>query len=129
MIVVDAAIVVDLLTQAPGADRIAQRLVGEDLHAPHLLDTEVVSALRGLVLGGRISESRAMDALTDYDDLPITRWGTTDSHRRLVLDLRDNVTAYDATYLVLASELECPLLTRDARLGRAQPADVVVEVI
>jgi predicted nucleic acid-binding protein len=129
MIVVDAAIVVDLLTQAPGADRIVQRLVGEDLHAPHLLDTEVVSALRGLVLGGRISESRAMDALTDYDDLSLTRWGTTDSHRRLVLDLRDNVTAYDATYLVLASELDCPLLTRDARLGRGQRADVVVEVI
>ena len=129
MIVVDAAIVVDLLTQAPGADRIGQRLSGEDLHAPHLLDTEVVSALRGLVLGGRISESRAMDALTDYDDLPITRWGTTDSHRRLVLELRDNVSAYDAAYLALAGELESVLLTRDARLGRAPSAEVVVEVL
>jgi predicted nucleic acid-binding protein len=72
MIVVDAAVVVDLLTQAPGSDRIGERLVGEDPHAPHLIDIEVVSALRGLVLGGRISESRAMDALTDFDDLPIT---------------------------------------------------------
>jgi predicted nucleic acid-binding protein len=129
MIVVDASLVVDLLTQAPGADRIGQRLVRDDLHAPHLLDTEVVSALRGLVLGGWLSELRAMDALTDYDDLPISRWPTTDSQRRMVLDLRDNMTAYDATYLVLASELDCPLVTRDARLGRARPADIVVEVI
>ncbi len=129
MIVVDAAVVVDLLTQAPGADRIGQRLGGEDLHAPHLLDTEVVSALRGLVLGGRISESRAMDALTDYDDLPITRWGTTDRHRRVALDLRDNVTTYDAAYLSLASELACPLLTRDARLGRSHSVDQSVEEI
>jgi predicted nucleic acid-binding protein len=129
MIVVDAAVVVDLLTQAPGSDRIGERLVGEDLHAPHLIDIEVVSALRGLVLGGRISESRAMDALTDYDDLPITRWGSTAHHRRASLGLRDNVTAYDAAYLVLANELECPLLTRDARLDRGLSAGVGVEVI
>jgi predicted nucleic acid-binding protein len=129
MIVVDAAVVVDLLTQAPGADRIGQRLVGEDLHAPHLIDIEVVSALRGLVLGGRISESRAMDALTDHGDLPITRWGSTDHHRRASLGLRDNVTAYDAAYLVLANELECPLLTRDGRLGRGLSVGVGVEVI
>jgi predicted nucleic acid-binding protein len=94
-----------------------------------LIDIEVVSALRGLVLGGRISESRAMDALTDHGDLPITRWGSTDHHRRASLGLRDNVTAYDAAYLVLANELECPLLTRDGRLGRGLSVGVGVEVI
>ena len=30
--------------------------------------------------------------------------------------LRHNVTAYDATYVALAEELDCPLLTADSRL-------------
>lgn len=133
MIVVDAAVIADLLTQAPGSGRIIDRIAAEELHAPHLLDSEVVSALRGLVLGHRLSESRAMDALTDFDDLPISLWATTADQRRQMLDLRNNVTAYDAAYLVLARDLECTLLTRDARLGRlssvAESVEVTVEVI
>lgn len=129
MIVVDAAVVVDVLTGAPGAERIASRLRAEDLHAPHLLDVEVVSALRGLVLGGVLSGDRAVDALTDYEDLAINRWATTHHGRRAMLDLRDNVTADDAAYLVLARDLECALVTRDARLRRLPLADVAVEVL
>jgi len=36
-----------------------------------------------------------------------------------VWELRDNMTAYDATYIALAEELGCELLTADARLARA----------
>ncbi len=129
MIVIDAAVVVDLLTSAPGAERIAERISDEDLHAPELINVEVVSALRGLVLGKHLSESRALDALTDFDDLALTRWPTAHHHRRAVFALRHNATAYDATYLVLAAELGCGLLTRDARLGRAVGDEVMVEVL
>lgn len=48
---------------------------------------------------------------------PIQRWPSADSLRRRAFQLRDNLSAYDAAYIALAEALECPLLTRDARLA------------
>ncbi|MGI8900400.1 MAG: type II toxin-antitoxin system VapC family toxin [Nocardioides sp.] len=36
-----------------------------------------------------------------------------------VWQLRDNLSAYDASYVALAESLDCTLLTADARLSRA----------
>lgn len=127
MLVVDCAAVVDALTGAPGADLLRQTLADERLAAPHLLDVEVVSALRGLVLGGKISAPRAEDALGDFEDLLIDRWPTSDPLRRRAFQLRHNLSAYDAAYVALAEALDCPLLTRDRRLRSA--AGGVVSVI
>jgi predicted nucleic acid-binding protein len=49
--------------------------------------------------------------------------------RRRALDLRDSLTAYDAAYVVLAEALDCPLLTRDARLARASGHEARIEVL
>ena len=48
MIVVDASAILEVLLQTPTAPRIEARLFapGETLHAPHLLDLEVVHVLR-----------------------------------------------------------------------------------
>lgn len=128
MIVVDSAAVVDALTGATETERLRDLLSGEELHAPALLDFEVVAALRGLCLGGRLSSERADDALTDFADLDIRRWPSADPLRRRTLSLRHNVSAYDAAYLVLAEALDCPLLTRDSRLARSVGHLVHVEV-
>lgn len=103
-------------------------MAGERLHAPHLLDVEVASALRALTLGRHLTPGRAQDALSDFDDLLVERWPTTDALRRRSLELRHNVSAYDATYVALAEALGCPLLTRDRRLQRAVK-DVVPVVV
>lgn len=118
MIVVDSGFVVDALADAPGASLLRDRARGEELHAPHLLDHEVVSVVRGLVLGRRLSVSRGAEVLADFDDLPITRWQASAPLRRRALALRHNVSAYDAAYLALAEALECPLVTRDRRLAK-----------
>ncbi|MGI8741967.1 MAG: hypothetical protein ACR2NN_05250 [Bryobacteraceae bacterium] len=51
MIVLDASVVVELLTNGALADSLRQDLAGRDdsFIVPHLLDIEVVSAVRGLV--------------------------------------------------------------------------------
>ncbi|MDN5748845.1 MAG: type II toxin-antitoxin system VapC family toxin [Pseudonocardia sp.] len=119
MIVVDSAVVVDALTAAPGTEGLRARLATEELHAPTLLDYEVVSAVRGLTLGGHLGAGRAEDVLTDLDDLHMYRWPSVDPLRRRSVQLRNNVSAYDAAYVALAEALECPLLTRDGRLARS----------
>lgn len=128
MIVLDSAAVVDALTAVEGSETLRVELANEDLHAPTLLDVEVVSALRGLTLGGHITAARARDALTDFDALTIQRWPSAAPLRLRAFGLRDNVSAYDAAYVVLAEALECPLLTRDTRLARSSGHDVEIRV-
>ncbi len=66
-----------------------------------------------------MSAARALDVLTDFEDLPVHRWAAGDALRRRAFDLRQNLTAYDGAYVALAEALECPLVTRDVRLARA----------
>lgn len=129
MIVVDAAALVDALTSPEGTGLLRARLVVEDLHAPALIDYEVVSALRGLTLAGRLSETRAGDALSDFADLPLDRWPCGDALRRRAFQLRNAVSGYHAAYVALAEALDCPLLTRDRRLARSRGHGASIEVL
>lgn len=128
MIVVDCAAVVDALTMVDGTAALRDELSRGDLHAPALIDFEVVSALRGLTLGGHLSIARATDALSDFDALPIERWPSGPALRQRAYALRDNLSAYDAAYAALAERLQCPLLTRDERLSRSSGHAVEIRV-
>lgn len=128
MIVIDSAALVDALTAVEGTHDLRSRLATEDLHAPALIDFEVVSAVLGLVLGGLVSASRAEDLLTDFDDLSIERWASPDALRRRAFQLRHNLSAYDAAYVALAEGLDCPLVTRDARLARTSGHSARIEI-
>ena len=129
MIVIDCSAVVDALSMVAGTEDLRALLGSEDLHAPGLIDAEVVSALRGLILGRHLTVPRAHDLLTDYDDIPLERWSTGDALRRRAFALRDNLTAYDATYVALAEALDCPLITRDKRLGRTRGHQARIDVV
>ncbi|WP_029144718.1 type II toxin-antitoxin system VapC family toxin [Microbacterium luticocti] len=128
MIVADCSAVVDALTGAPGSHEVRTVLADGDLHAPTLLDYEVPSALRGLVRRDEISTTRAVEALADFDALPIRRWNSAPALRARVFAMRHTITAYDAAYVALAEALGCPLLTRDVRLARAAGAFAEVQV-
>jgi predicted nucleic acid-binding protein len=67
VIVVDASAMTEFLLQTPLGTRVEARLFrdGDDLHAPHLLDVEVVQALRRLVRAGDVPPDRAEEALDD----------------------------------------------------------------
>jgi predicted nucleic acid-binding protein len=128
VLVVDTSAVVAALVARPPNQALVDRLrVDGDLHAPHLLDVELLHALRRLVLAGQLSEDRAADVRTDVADLTVVRYG----HGALAdrtWELRHNLTAYDATFIALAEALNAPLVTCDARLARAPGSSAVVEL-
>ena len=127
MIVVDCSALVDALTGLAETEALRARLADDDdLHAPGLLDYEIVSALRGLIRRRLITAGRAADVLTDYESLSVERWPADDALRRRAFQLRSNVSAYDAAYVALAEALECPLVTRDGRLSRSTGHDVQI---
>lgn len=129
MIVVDASVLVTALASGGSDGALArQRLAGEQLHAPHLIDVEVVSALRALVTRRAIKAAAATAAIDDLTRLPVRRV----PHLRLLArcwELRPNLSVYDAAYVALAEALQLPLLTADARLARAPGTRCEVELL
>ena len=129
MIVVDASILAVALGDdgAQGATA-RQRLRGEVLSAPELIDLEVLSVLRRNVASGLMTVQRGAQAMGDLIELPLQRA----SHRPLLRrcwELRHNLTSYDASYVALAEALDVPLLTADARLARALGKQCRVELL
>ena len=129
MIVVDASVVVTALADdGDDGDRVRERLRGERLAAPHLIDLEVVSAWRRLAAAGRLDDRRVALAMIDLGALRIERA----PHQPLVRrcwELRANLTVYDASYVALAETIDAVLLTGDRRLAEAPGVRCSVQVI
>jgi len=130
VIVLDASAAVDWLIQTSAALRIESRMFSryQSLHAPELLDLEVAQVLRRLVREGALSVSRAEAAIKDLLDLRITRYPHSVLLPR-IWQVRHNLSAYDAAYVVLAEKLGATLLTRDARLASAASHAATIEVV
>lgn len=129
-IVVDASVIVEVLLASGDGQRIMQRMIADNvpLHAPELLDVEVLHVLRRAVALGHMTVRRAEQAIRVLESFPLTRHG----HGALRLrcwQLRANFSAYDATYVALAEGLAARLFTRDARLGRAPGLAAAVDVV
>lgn len=117
MAVLDASTVVDALGR--GDRHVLAVLRGRtQLDAPHLLDVEVVSALRRLERAGELGEVGARLARDALLELPVRRHGH-DLLVERVWQLREHVRVADAMYVALAEALATPLLTTDGRLARA----------
>lgn len=114
MIVIDASAMVEALIGREVADELLDALT-DGVSAPHLLDVEVLSVLRGLLLGGKLDPAAAEEARRDHFAFAINRYEVAPLADR-IWHLRHRYTSYDATYLALAEALEAPLCTCDARL-------------
>jgi predicted nucleic acid-binding protein len=127
MIVLDASVVVELLLNGPLANSLARDLArrGESYIVPHLLDVEVVSAIRRLVSGRRLDAHRSEQLLTALAELPAERYAHTPLLGR-VWELRQNFTAYAAVYIALAEATGSVLYTCDAKLSTGHRARVAL---
>lgn len=112
-IVVDASYILSFLF--PDENSIDE--IPGKMFAPQLLDYEIVNALRSAVLRKRISQHLAIELFEEYNTFLITK-KTVDFSKVLELSIKRQISTYDASYLVLANDLEAKLLTLDKQLAK-----------
>ena len=125
MIVLDASAAVQALLN----DGQARLLVAaESLPAPHLVDAEVLSALRRLVGAGTLTADDGAHCVNTWSRIGLIRYAAGPLLER-IWELRQTISAYDAMYVALAEQLGCALVTADARLSGAPGLRCAVTVL
>ena len=129
MLVVDASCVYEVVAGTERSEAVRRRLAAEvDLLAPHLVDVEILGAIRLRHRLGHLDDTAAQQAVEDLRDWGGERVG----HRTLLArawQLRDTVRSWDAVYVALAEALDAPLLTPDARLAAAPGPRCRIELV
>ncbi len=126
--VLDASVAIAALTEPNSLA--AELLSGEDevFQVPSIFDAEALSALRGLVRGGKFDRAAAADLIADLVILPAERWHMSPLLPRM-WELRDNLTPYDAAYVALAEVTGGVLLTGDERITAAPAVCCTIQII
>ncbi len=119
MLVVDASCLFEVVVGTRRAEVIRGHIDDHvEAAAPHVIDVEVLNAIRRDHRLGEIDSTTAHQAVDD-----LCSWaGERYPHQPLIgraWELRDNVRGWDAFYVALAEALDVPLLTVDNRLARA----------
>lgn len=118
-VVADTSALLPALVDAGSAGQAARGALNvSDLIAPALIDVEVVHALRGRVRGGKLQARIAVQAIADLRRIPMERCDMLPLLDR-VWQLRENLTAYDATFVALAEAFDAVLVTGDERLAKS----------
>lgn len=118
-LVLDTSALVEFLV---GADELAERVrahtMGHRLVAPHAVDLECASVLRGLARGRKLPEPEAERALDLLGRMQLRRYDHVPLLSR-IWELRHNMWPYDASYVALAETLSAELVTVDAKFAGA----------
>lgn len=119
-LVVDCSVLSSAFFEEESRDVALDRLKGKTLHAPDLLEHELVGVALEKRRLGWDPDAIAL-ALADHSQLNIALHGT-DIEAQHALAVRYKLSAYDAAYLWLAAELKALLATFDEKLARAASA-------
>ena len=115
-IVVDCSLLAAILFNEPSLGEALKLLSGKSLHAPNLIDHEIIS------VAVRKSEAKAgglvSKGLDGFRKLRLARH-SIDYRAQFELALSQKLSAYDAAYLQLAVTLNAPLATYDRVLASA----------
>ena len=118
VLVVDTSVILAVVLNEPTKSELVRLTTGAELIAPLSLHWEIGSALSAMIKRKRITLLEALQALLEYQKIPI---------RFLDVPLDDTVRvveqhqmyAYDAYFIVCARQQTCPLITLDGGLQTA----------
>ena len=130
MLVLDASAVVEALLGTPRGRIVEARIAAthDGVYAPHLLDLEVVQALRRLVSQGVCTPLAGLMAIEDLVDMPIRRHPHEPFLQR-IWELRHNASTYDASYLAMAEAYQATLVTADRKMTGVPGVEVTVALV
>jgi predicted nucleic acid-binding protein len=120
-VVIDCSVFAALVFREIGEAEALARMTGKALNAPHLLAVEMASVAQKKLKLSQVSQGPselARQGLLQFEEADIL-YHEVSAIGVLELAARYQLTAYDASYLWLAAELKCPLLTFDVNLGKA----------
>jgi len=128
--VIDASVLVSFYATDDSLRQhaVTRLAAGNTMFAPAHVDAEVVSALRRLAHGNPALDDAVPRALRHLAGLPIRRMPIAPLLQR-IWQLRHNVTPYDAAYVALTEQLDCVLITCDAKLANATGPDCAFDLI
>ena len=115
-LIVDCSVLAAAVFDEANGEQALLSIAGSTLHAPWIIDLEMTNvALKKLKAGQTETVQRAF---TQYLELDIDKHDV-DARMVLALAQRYALSAYDAAYLLVASDLHAPLVTFDQKLGKA----------
>lgn len=119
MIVVDASVLVKVLTGEPGADAALASVAAErDRIAPDWIRLEVASAISKKVNLGELRRAHADAALAHLSSIlteVVASMDLLDRAFEIAIELKHAI--YDCLYLALAERLDCTLVTADSKFA------------
>lgn len=132
LVVVDASVVISSLfpNDRRSSAASARLRAGDALHAPALIDFEVLHIIRRYSFSDKsLTPDRVVTMLDLLAKLPIRRIPMDRALAGRAFGHRDNLSAYDASYVALAETIGASLITADLRLAAAPGLTCAVEAI
>lgn len=129
MIVADASVLANALVYADERGHKARAVLARDPEwaAPEHWKAEVFSVVRGLTLGGKVSQEVGERAVTRIPCLAIDHVSLDELLPRM-WQIRGSVSGYDAAYIALAEARGLTLVTGDAKLAKAATSYCRIEL-
>jgi predicted nucleic acid-binding protein len=122
MLVADTNVLIELFLPGPNADAVQQWWIGDpDWRLPALWIFEFRHVQLKYLRAGRLALGDALNDLADAEREFLPKTMPIASADALRLAHQHGCSSYDAEFVVLAQQLQCPLLTFDRKLLQLFP--------
>lgn len=113
--VIDASILIAVVTNEPKKAKLVQLTQNVDLIAPHSIHWEIGNAFSAMLKRNRITVVQAVQAIEAYQKIPV-RLVDVELDETIKLVDKLNIYAYDAYLIRCAIKYKSPLLSLDQSL-------------